>query len=573
MSAALTTDVDERLLRTTKFPPEFNKKVDTTKVNSGVITGWAAGELKRILGDVDEILSGLVTGFIQDNRYPNIKKFQIYLAGFLDKETPEFCQHLVARSEEAGAHKRKERQRKEAQKQQDAERERERNMARIRQRERGYPNRRGGRGGRDRRDRPPRRDSRSPPPRRGRNDDDSYRRGTDSYVPSGDRQRRRSPSTSRSPSRDRSPPRRRRRSTPGRSRSPLRRSRYSSSPSRERGGDRWGRRDSERYRARSPVDRRVRSRSPRRHRHRRRRSVSSDRRSPPRRNRRSSSPRRSASRDRLAESRSSSPPSQKNTRRKSSNDDLIQRPSHDGSRLSRQPSQSERTTNEELKRRGSEPHNEPTKRPRNSSSVGIEDKNPTNSGAEYIEEHSNTFRDRPFHLSAMISFTVVLPSPNSASCSQGIALTRAVLPSRSAPMTRFMPSVAPPTAPAPDPTRAPPTKPLFERKMDEKKKKFLTQRSSGWYPSLNKRKDSVNDPGNEQPAISSQRAASMQFATRETTVAFNWELVGSETSNIRIENAHSSLVHALSESPPASLAVAGRPTHDMQFIGFGGRRS
>lgn len=31
--------------------------------------------------------------------------------------------------------------------------------------------------------------------------------------------------------------------------------------------------------------------------------------------------------------------------------------------------------------------------------------------------------------------------------------------------------------------------------MDEKKKKFLTQRSSGWYPSLNKRKDSVNDPG------------------------------------------------------------------------------
>ncbi|KAI7030789.1 hypothetical protein KC352_g47528, partial [Hortaea werneckii] len=36
-----------------------------------------------------------------------------------------------------------ERQRKEAQKQQDAERERERNMARIRQRERGYPNRRG----------------------------------------------------------------------------------------------------------------------------------------------------------------------------------------------------------------------------------------------------------------------------------------------------------------------------------------------------------------------------------------------------------------------------------------------
>ncbi|KAI7334881.1 hypothetical protein KC315_g3549 [Hortaea werneckii] len=57
--------------------------------------------------------------------------------------------------------------------------------------------------------------------------------------------------------------------------------------------------------------------------------------------------------------RSSSPPPQKNTRRKSRNDDLIQRPSHDGSRLSRQPSQSETTTNDELKRRGSEPHDQP----------------------------------------------------------------------------------------------------------------------------------------------------------------------------------------------------------------------
>lgn len=51
--------------------------------------------------------------------------------------------------------------------------------------------------------------------------------------------------------------------------------------------------------------------------------------------------------------------------------------------------------------------------------------------------------------------------------------TRAVLPSHSAPVTRFMPSVAPPKAPAPDPTRAPPTKSQFERKMDEKKKEEI----------------------------------------------------------------------------------------------------
>lgn len=33
----ITTNVDQKLLRTTKFPPEFNQKVDTTKINIPVI--------------------------------------------------------------------------------------------------------------------------------------------------------------------------------------------------------------------------------------------------------------------------------------------------------------------------------------------------------------------------------------------------------------------------------------------------------------------------------------------------------------------------------------------------------
>lgn len=75
---------------------------------------------------------------------------------------------------------------------------------------------------------------------------------------------------------------------------------------------------------------------------------------------------------------------------------------------------------------------------------------------------------------------------------------QAVLPSQNAPMTRSMPSVVPPTAPALSFTPASPDnqeQPLSEREMQEKKKKFITQRDSGWYPSLNKRKDSFNDPG------------------------------------------------------------------------------
>ncbi|KAI7084517.1 carboxypeptidase S [Hortaea werneckii] len=427
MSAALTTDVDKRLLRTTKFPPEFNKKVDTTKVKCEVITTWAAGELKRILGDVDEILAGLVSGFIEDNRFPDIKAFQISLTGFLDKETPAFCQHLwnlLLSAQESGTGVPKElleakktelinerleeeRQRKAAQKQQDAERAHERDMARIRERERGHPNRR---------------------------------------------------------------------ETPLAVHEPF-----------------------------------------------------------------------AISRSKPAETQT-----QEHTRPLAlpvAQETLQQLAIP---RARRQPSHSETTTNDELKRRGSEPHDQPAKRPRNTNSVGIEDKSPTNSGAEYIEESGFSFlnaaaRDpnrwmrfdmpgasfewqsghRPPHNGRITTFRGPAPaSPRKFAVPKPRELfpehrggtipgdtqthrlgfeshqaanqqPRAVLPSHGAPMNRSMPSVVPPTAPALSPTPAFPynqEQPLSEREMQEKKKKFITQRNSGWYPSLNKRKDSFNDP-------------------------------------------------------------------------------
>ncbi|KAI7165248.1 hypothetical protein KC349_g273 [Hortaea werneckii] len=509
MSAALTTDVDKRLLRTTKFPPEFNKKVDTTKVKSEVITTWAAGELKRILGDVDEILSLLVSGFILDNRYPNIKELQISLTGFLDKEAPGFCQHLwnlllSAQESETGVPKElleakktelinerieEARQREEAQKQQDAERERERNMARIRERERGYsnrsgyPNRRGGRGGRDRRDRPPRRDSRSPPPRRGRNDDDSYRRGTDSYVPSGDRQRRRSPSMSQ--------------------------------------------------------------------------DVTAAR--------------------HLASAG-------------------IVEFAHDRLGVTVIVAAAQFPATAVLRRGAAFPN-----------SVGIEDKTPTNSGADtpipfpldfpiYMDPKrwwninqagkpfplhqdqlsSGSSRDTIYGTAAPASRRKIagpksrelFPGPRRGTILGGMRTHRlgseshqaakqktgAILPSQSASMTRSMPSVAQHAAPAPDPMPASPDKqeqPLMERKMQEKKKKFITQRDSGWYPSLSKRKDSFNDPANieRRRTMSSAKLRATHFR------------IGRYVFKTRIAR------------PPASLAVAGRPTQDMHFMGFGGRRS
>ncbi|CAD0091567.1 unnamed protein product, partial [Aureobasidium mustum] len=76
----ITTNVDQKLLRTTKFPPEFNQKVDTTKINIPVIKNWAAGELSRILGYEDDV--------------PDVKSLQIQLTGFLEKDAAPFCQEL-----------------------------------------------------------------------------------------------------------------------------------------------------------------------------------------------------------------------------------------------------------------------------------------------------------------------------------------------------------------------------------------------------------------------------------------------------------------------------------------------
>ncbi|KAI7331829.1 hypothetical protein KC315_g4940 [Hortaea werneckii] len=426
MSAALTTDVDKRLLRTTKFPPEFNKKVDTTKVKSEVITTWAAGELKRILGDVDEILSLLVSGFILDNRYPNIKELQISLTGFLDKEAPGFCQHLwnlllSAQESETGVPKElleakktelinerieEARQREEAQKRQDAERERERNMARV----------------------------------------------TVIVVAT------QSPATV-----------------------VLRQGAT---------GARRHSRHAARHLAINRPNRALPAHLPKR----------------------------------------------------------THAASHAMMTLFRGQVTMDR-------RRGSQHHDQPAKRPRNSSSVGIEDTTPTNSGAEYKEEFGFSFlhaaamdpqrrwiinhpgKPFPFPLrqnqlssgsgrntiygtaapagrreSAAPKSRELFPGPRGGTILSSMQTHRlgseshqaanqqtgAILPSQSASMTRSMRSVVQHAAPAPDPMPASPDKqeqPLMERKMQEKKKKFITQRDSGWYPLLSKRKDSFNDPG------------------------------------------------------------------------------
>ncbi|KAK3498409.1 PWI domain-containing protein [Neurospora crassa] len=90
----MATGVDAKLLKSTKFPPEFNQKVDMQKVNIQVMKKWIASKVTEILANEDDVVIELVFNLLESGRYPDIKSMQIQLTGFLDKDTPTFCRDL-----------------------------------------------------------------------------------------------------------------------------------------------------------------------------------------------------------------------------------------------------------------------------------------------------------------------------------------------------------------------------------------------------------------------------------------------------------------------------------------------
>ncbi|TVY43804.1 PWI domain-containing protein [Lachnellula cervina] len=363
----MASSVDAKLLKSTKFPPEFSQKVDMQKVNVEVMKKWIAGKIAEILNNDDDVVIELCYNLMEGARFPDIKKMQIQLTGFLDKDTAPFCKELwklclSAQSNPQGVPKelleakkleliqekiQAEKDAEVARQRREEDQRRERETTNVRNRERaergdrgrggfgrgGGDNWRGGRGGRgdDRNrdfgrgnerefgrgngrnyDRRGPRHSRSPPRRRpDSRERGSYRRDADTYVPSGRggprRDERRRLPTSESPAplaNSRSPSRS---PTPRNRRRSLSRSR-SPAPRRRRSLSRSPDRRS--YRGRGG---RGRGRSPDRGARRRSPSPSDSSRTPPPKRRRATSdsispsppPRRSRNR---SESISKSPP-------------------------------------------------------------------------------------------------------------------------------------------------------------------------------------------------------------------------------------------------------------------------
>ncbi|KAI9714997.1 MAG: Serine/arginine repetitive matrix protein 1 [Chrysothrix sp. TS-e1954] len=92
----MDTSVDMKLLKQTKFPQEFNQKVDMQKVNKEVMKKWTAGKISEILGGDDDVVIELCSNLLEQERFPSIKKIQIQLTGFLDKDAGSFCKELWA---------------------------------------------------------------------------------------------------------------------------------------------------------------------------------------------------------------------------------------------------------------------------------------------------------------------------------------------------------------------------------------------------------------------------------------------------------------------------------------------
>ncbi|RMZ66601.1 PWI domain-containing [Pyrenophora seminiperda CCB06] len=94
LSSAMALSIDQKRLKATKFPPEFDKKVDIEKVNIDLIKKWIAGRITNILGDEDDIVVETCYNLVEQNQSPKIKEIQIQLTGFLGKDTAPFCKEL-----------------------------------------------------------------------------------------------------------------------------------------------------------------------------------------------------------------------------------------------------------------------------------------------------------------------------------------------------------------------------------------------------------------------------------------------------------------------------------------------
>ena len=64
------SDKELKLLKSMKFPPEFDKKVDMRKVNLQVIRPWVTKKVIELVGIEDELVIEYAMGLLEDDSQP-----------------------------------------------------------------------------------------------------------------------------------------------------------------------------------------------------------------------------------------------------------------------------------------------------------------------------------------------------------------------------------------------------------------------------------------------------------------------------------------------------------------------
>lgn len=82
------------LLKSIKFPAHFDRKVDMKKVELDVMKPWIATRVGELLGFDDDVVLEYASGMLEQERFPDPRKVQIQLTGFLESQTSVFMGEL-----------------------------------------------------------------------------------------------------------------------------------------------------------------------------------------------------------------------------------------------------------------------------------------------------------------------------------------------------------------------------------------------------------------------------------------------------------------------------------------------
>eukprot|EP01024_Parvocaulis_polyphysoides_P010224 TRINITY_DN133_c1_g2_i2.p3 TRINITY_DN133_c1_g2~~TRINITY_DN133_c1_g2_i2.p3 ORF type:complete len:400 (+),score=92.42 TRINITY_DN133_c1_g2_i2:1393-2592(+) len=89
------TDKTKQLKQKLKFPKQLDTKIDFSKVNLEVIREWVAKRVTALLNGVeDDVLIGYIFEMMEQREALDPKELQVYLTGFLEKNTGLFMKEL-----------------------------------------------------------------------------------------------------------------------------------------------------------------------------------------------------------------------------------------------------------------------------------------------------------------------------------------------------------------------------------------------------------------------------------------------------------------------------------------------